>query len=433
MRWLIAGMMLLCCIGAEAREAVYLPQGQQLVISTKQAVNRTAVGNPDVVAVKALNKRQLLLTGKALGVTSLMVWSSGQKNPTDYQIHVAPSLGEDDGAFSVRQQGGATVLEGQSESLEAHAEARAALGPAHVADRTRMDTIQQVQADIQIVEVNKTELKSAGFFYGVNRSAFTFASGNSGALSGVEGIGDFFSLLSSNGFLPTAEGAQQIVIGRARSEWLGVISALHNNGYAYTLAKPSLVTLSGQSATFLAGGEFPYPVSNENGQVDIEFKEFGVRLSLTPTVLDESRIMMKVAPEVSELDFLQSVDTAGVRVPALRVRRTDTSIQLGSGESFIISGLISTNSMTTADRFPLLGDLPVIGALFRDSRFDRSDREMIMIVTPHLVQPLAADAKLPPLPGEIYRRHRPSAVDMMFGNPLPEESGVGPVSVGFSD
>src|SRR5690606_30234506 len=116
------------------------------------------------------------------------------------------------------------------------------------------------------------------------------------------------------------------------------------NGYAYTLAEPSLVSLSGQTASFLAGGEFPYPVSNRDGQVQIEFKEFGVRLQLTPTILSENSIMLKVAPEVSDLDFSNGVQASGVAVPSLRVRRTDTSIQLAPGESFVISGLVSRNT-----------------------------------------------------------------------------------------
>src|SRR5690606_4039263 len=146
---------------------------------------------------------------------------------------------------------------------------------------------------------------------------------------------------------------------------LGVISVLEANGFAYTLAEPSLTAMSGQSATFLAGGEFPIPVEQRDGAVTVEYKEFGVRLTLTPTVLDRDRIMLKVAPEVSELDFTAAVQAAGVSVPALTVRRTETAIQLGDGESFVISGLISRNNTGNVDKVPLLGDLPILGAFFK--------------------------------------------------------------------
>ena len=210
---------------------------------------------------------------------------------------------------------------------------------------------------------------------------------------------------------------------------------IRDSGYAYTLAEPSLVALSGHTASFLAGGEFPYPASNNNGDVKIEYREFGVRLKLTPTVLDNQNIMLKVAPEVSELDFVSGIQTGGVAVPSLRVRRTDTAVQLASGESFIISGLISTRTANSADKFPGLGDIPILGAFFRSTRFEREDKELIMIVTPHLVRPLAAQARLPELPGEIYRRHQPSFGDILFGDAQPEYSGKtwSSPGVGFSD
>ena len=194
------------------------------------------------------------------------------------------------------------------------------------------------------------------------------------------------------------------------------MNALQQNGYAYTLAEPSLVSLSGQTASFLAGGEFPYPVSNRNGQVQIEFKEFGVRLRLTPTVLSENSIMLKVAPEVSDLDFNSGVQASGVSVPALRVRRTDTAIQLAPGESFVISGLVTRNTFNNANRVPGLGDIPILGALFRSTRFEQDDKELVMIVTPHLVKPIAKNTELRELPGAIYQDYTPSFTNMLFGD-----------------
>ena len=194
-----------------------------------------------------------------------------------------------------------------------------------------------------------------------------------------------------------------------------MINALEGSGFAYTLARPSLVALSGQSATFLAGGEVPVPVpSSGSDNVSIEYKEFGIRLTLTPTVVSRDRIVLKVAPEVSELDYTNAVNIAGTLVPGLKVRRTDTSICLADGESFVISGLISTRNSSQVDKFPGLGDIPILGAFFRSSNISREERELLMIVTPHLIQPLAATAQLPSLPGEKLRNYDPNWYRLYF-------------------
>jgi pilus assembly protein CpaC len=175
------------------------------------------------------------------------------------------------------------------------------------------------------------------------------------------------------------------------------------------------VALNGQSASFLAGGEIPIPVpSSGSDSVSIEYKEFGIRLTLTPTIIGRDRIALKVAPEVSELDFSNAVQIAGTTVPALTIRRTDTSVSLGDGESFVISGLISTTNSSQVNKFPGLGDIPVLGAFFKGSQIKREERELLMIVTPHLVQPLAADAQLPSLPGEKLRNYDPNFYRMFF-------------------
>ena len=175
------------------------------------------------------------------------------------------------------------------------------------------------------------------------------------------------------------------------------------------------MALSGQSASFLAGGEVPIPVpSTGSDSISIEYKEFGIRLTLTPTVVGPGRINLKVAPEVSELDFNNGVSISGTVVPALVVRRTDTSISLADGESFVVSGLISTTNTSAVNKLPGLGNIPILGAFFRDSTIKREEKELLMIVTPHLVQPLAVNAQLPTLPGEQMRNYDPNWFRMYF-------------------
>jgi len=166
------------------------------------------------------------------------------------------------------------------------------------------------------------------------------------------------------------------------------------------LAEPTLMTLSGQEARFLAGGEFPIPVAQRADTITIEFKTFGVGLVFTPTVLGEDKISLRVAPEVSELDFSNAVSFAGFRIPALTTRRASTVIELASGQSFAIAGLLQESVREAVSKYPVLGDIPILGNLFRSSSFQKSETELIIIVTPHLVKPL--DLAKQPLPTDQF-------------------------------
>lgn len=170
--------------------------------------------------------------------------------------------------------------------------------------------------------------------------------------------------------------------------WTVLIDALKENGLLKVLAEPTLITISGQTAHFLAGGEFPIPVPSGLATVGIEYKPFGVGLNFTPTVLSSGKIHMKVAPEVSDLNFGQALVYAGFTIPSIDTRRVSTSIELGDGQSFAIAGLLKEDVREVADKFPLLGDIPVLGTLFRSSSFKKSETELIIIVTPHLVKPV---------------------------------------------
>jgi pilus assembly protein CpaC len=166
------------------------------------------------------------------------------------------------------------------------------------------------------------------------------------------------------------------------------------------LAKPTLVALNGQEAAFLAGGEFPIPVPQAFGLVTIQFKKFGVGLVFTPNILDSRHISLNVAPEVSELDFQNALRTQGFTVPAISTRRANTTIELADGQSFAIGGLLRDNVKESVKKFPYLGELPIIGSLFRSSSFQKNETELVIIVTPHLVKPLDMTAQT--LPTDYY-------------------------------
>jgi pilus assembly protein CpaC len=347
-------------------------QGLQNELRILAPVTKLAVGDPKIADVQPSGSDSFILTGLMPGATSLMVWTDCSKTPRQSMVFV---------------KGRATA---------------ALTSVASVPSDDSM-LLAQVQTDIRFVEVSRTKLKEASTSIFGTRGNFLF-----GAPRTLPTIGGIVrpSLPVNN---------DMFNLSFATGKTLLMINALEGSGFAYTLARPSLVALSGQSASFLAGGEVPIPVpSAGSDNVSIEYKEFGIRLTLTPTVIGKNRIALKVAPEVSELDFTNAVNIAGTLVPALTVRRTDTSIALADGESFVISGLISTRNSSQVNKFPGLGDIPILGAFFRDNSINREERELLMIVTPHLVQPLAADAQLPTLPGEQLRNYDPNFYRMYF-------------------
>lgn len=413
-------------VSAVTHTTLQLSIGTQKSYQSTQAISRAAIGDPAIADINVINDKALLITPKQVGTTNLTIWKKGQKQAEEIELHVAidtktaaRQLQElDANNLTIEEAGDQLILSGKADSLTQHDAVSKALS---IDDKTGIDRstlafASQVQIDIKIVEISKDKLQSAGFFLGKN-NGIARAISAPGNISGVQsGDSGGFSLQSSNGFLPRSD-AFNFIYGRASNGLLGIVSLLEGNGFAYTLAQPSLVAMSGQTAHFLAGGEFPVPVRGGSGtdtSVTIEYKEFGVRLSLTPTVLDTSRIALKVAPEVSDLDFNAGIQSGGVTVPALRVRRTDTTISLGDGESFVISGLISQNTISNVDKLPGLGDIPIIGSFFQSKQLDRNDRELMMIVTPHLVNAFAKDAKLPELPGEQYRNYNPDYIDFLF-------------------
>lgn len=412
------------------KDVVIVEMGTHQLLRERLSVSRIAVGDPAVADVNVINRNELLITGKSKGVTSLLVWYKETKQTRAYRLVIKdienPLTGPVEQDVELGQaQISSSELSGALPSVEAHNRAAQQAGD-DASDRSTVAVGTQVLTEIKIAELSRSTLRQFGFNFLLNRLDGTVAVTRPGTLNGAtltpsstnsDGnvVPSAVELASAAGFLPLSN-AFNIVLGNATKNVLGYLSVLENQGLVRTLAQPSLVAMTGQTATFLAGGEFPIPVSQGGtGGISIEYKEFGVRLALTPTVLDAQRIALKVAPEVSELDFSAGVQVSGTSVPALTVRRTDTTVELGSGESFVISGLISRNMITSVDKVPFLGSIPFLGAFFKSSRYDRDERELIMVVTPHIVEPLKAGAQVPDLPGQEYDSYKPDTFDLMFG------------------
>lgn len=361
---------------------VNVPVGQQELVKTPSAIERVAIGDPETAGVNVTGADEVMVTGNKRGDTSLIVWMNGNDQPTRFPIAV--------GAVDK---------------------------PALMDNGKRQTVGTQVQTDIQIAEVSRNTLRQIGFNFVSNASGQSAVGVTSpGSSSGLEGLaGGAGSVVSGKGFQAIGDAFNLLLTDSSQST-AGVLSILERRGLSRILAQPSLVAMSGQTATFLAGGEFPVPVVQGGGggdSISVEYKQFGIQLALTPTVLSNDRIVLKIAPSVSELDYDNSVTVNGTTVPALAKRRTDTTVQLGDGQSFILSGLVDHNLTANVDKIPWLGDIPILGAFFRSTSYQRRNRELIMVVTPHLVTPLAKGTEVK-LPGQEYDKYDPSSGKIFF-------------------
>lgn len=254
-----------------------------------------------------------------------------------------------------------------------------------VLNRIKIRGANQVNVRVRVAEIARDADKTLGIHWDAAAQfgdmSFNLLTGRSFLTNNRSTFTRFSDQAGEAGTFLSGYSGSDVVID-------GLIDALEREGLVAVLAEPNLTALSGETASFLAGGEFPVPVGRDQDQVQIEFKEFGVRLAFTPTVLSDDRISLKVSPEVSDLDFANAIELVGTLIPALRTRRAETTIELGSGQSFAIGGLISNSTQNNLQKFPGLGDLPVLGPLFRSTSFQRSESELVIIVTPYLVKPV---------------------------------------------
>jgi pilus assembly protein CpaC len=249
--------------------------------------------------------------------------------------------------------------------------------PGKVVNLLSIGSSQQVMLEVRFAEVKRSALKQIGLNWDVLS--------DSEKLIGTVG----------NGVSPDAFGVISRAFRGLGENFNVTLDALERKGVVTTLAEPTLVALSGETASFLAGGEFPIPISQGLDSISIEYKQYGVGLAFTPVVLADGRISMRVRPEVSELSDAGAVKLGGYTVPALTTRRAETTVELGSGQSLMIGGLLSNTTNNSIDKAPFLGDLPILGSLFRSTKFKRDETELVIIVTPYLVRPVSGRLALP--------------------------------------
>lgn len=394
-----------------------VPLNKSRVLRVSRAFAELRVGNPDIADVLPLTTQNLYILGKSPGSTSLSILAPDRNPIAVIDIMVSydtegikrrlfelmPSE-----QIEVRGSADTVILSGTVSGAGHAANAQAvaeSFAPGKVTNLIQVKGSQQVMLAVRFAEVKRSIVKELGL------SAKAELSGNDGNITFGSGrlatdppaaLGDIFAVL----------GLTDFVLGDATIE--GLLDALEEKGVVKTLAEPNLIALSGETASFLAGGEFPIPVAQgdsfavaggdaenpdgsaefQGGSNTVEFKQFGVSLAFTPTVIGGDVINLKVAPEVSTLDFSVARRIGQTFIPGLTTRRAKTTVELRDGQSFAIAGLLQNDFSDSIRSVPFLGDLPIIGALFRSTQYQKGETELVIVVTPHLVNPAAGPEHL---------------------------------------
>lgn len=431
---------------------IVLSIGRGELIQVPGTMADVFVANEEVADVQVKSQRQLYVFAKSGGETTIYASDAGGRVIWSANVRVGSNIGSIDqmlalampqAKIGVSTMGANTVLltgtvKAPEDAAEAERLVQAFLGDgANVISRLKTATPLQVNLKVTFAEVSRSLVREIGgnlttadatngfrgaigtgrqlgqadgFNYGGGLSAGQGAAGLTTPVPLRDATGAF--ILDENGAILTQDitgpgidsqgGTSLAGLGQLFGiNVLGALDLAETLGLVTTLSEPNLTALSGETATFLAGGEFPIPISQGLGNVSIDFRNFGVSLAYTPTVLANDRISLRVRPEVSELSTQGAVTLNGFQVPALTIRRTETTVELGSGQSFMLAGLMSNNAQNALEKAPGLGDVPILGNLFRSRSFRKGETELVIIVTPYLVKPVNANDIV--LPTDGYR------------------------------
>jgi pilus assembly protein CpaC len=378
---------------------VYVLAGQSILVVFDQPIGRLAVSNTDVAEAVLVAPNQMMVNGKVSGRATFTAWSKDTSTFVFFNVDVRVNLAQIDSQvralfpnmdIRLSQANGAVVVSGSMPpAIMKQVEEIVKAAGYKVVNLTgqTVEKIAQVQLSVKVAEISRSKL-----------SEFAFAP----AIETAPNYGGTFN----TGSAPFSFGGTQAgqIIGSVASSLnvffmsnnvFGYLRALQNQGALRALAEPNLVAMDGQQASFLAGGEIPVPIAQGGGSggsaVTVVWKEYGVRLNFKPTILDEQHIRLDIEPEVSSLDFANAVRFQGFLIPALRVRRAKTGIELQNGQTFGIAGLLDNSETKSLGKIPVLGDVPIIGNLFKSKSFQRNESELVFIVTTKLVKPWNSD------------------------------------------
>jgi len=399
-------------------------KNDMIVMRTEHAFKEVRVANTAIADVVVLTDKSFQVMGKTGGKTNVMLYDDARQLIDVVVVKVDHDLGELKKALyetfpreriEVRPLASGVYLSGDvsTEAVSKRAEKIAqAFAPKNVTNGLGVKDSHQVMLEVRFVEASRKVIKELGVGLLTNQQSGL-----------VPSAGDFLAQTGVTTSNPVISG---IIRGGVGSAILDTrIEALEDKGVIRTLAEPNLVAMSGETASFLAGGEIPIPVpGGQLGQIGIEYRKFGVSLAFSPTVLDDEIINLKVAPEVSQLDPTTSVRIVEINVPGIKVRRANTTIELRNGQSFAIAGLLQSDSSNGRSQVPWLGDIPILGTLFSSTRYQKEETELVIIVTPHLAQPVS-DINQLTMPTEGMKL--PSEFDAFIGSKI--EDGIKPLSL----
>jgi pilus assembly protein CpaC len=380
---------------AAVSRVISVPRDKSLSFRLEEPATKIVVSQPDIAEVVATTDRSFYVRGIDVGSTNLLVYGPGGRlmEVIDVRVGVDAAALERDLAqvlpnehIKVQSLGEGVMLTGEVSN------SGVAVRATTIAQRFSPDGVtsmlrvggSQVVLEVRILEATRSTSRDTGVGIEIGNGSFDFQLGANVVGHPIVPAGGQYPLVGLIG--PSApEGALNLVGGFGHTRVDAQLAALEQKGIVRTLARPNLVALSGEKASFLAGGEFPFPVPSGINGVSIEFRTYGVKLDFTPTIQDDGRIRLLVAPEVSELDQANTVRVDNVTIPALTIRRTATTVELHDGESLTIGGLFQHAYNNQLNQVPGLGSIPILSALFRSTRFQRNETELLIIVTPHIL------------------------------------------------
>lgn len=451
----------LCSLDAGAETAktrnVDVALGGTKILAFRRQVDKVSIGDPQLVDVKNIGPRWIQVSGKKLGETTVLVVDNSTRVTRLLVTVNIPTEGLSVKLRSVfpgeqirlKSVGGTVILTGTVSDPVVSERATKLVqefleqsqGSARVHNFLNMKGRQQVQIRVKVAEVSRTALRQLGvnMWHRQNKTAAGLLGPGTPLGQGVapspgsDNLQPGGSLQASEAGgtipLPMIAGPVSSAFGFHLSTHASsvvpisvAINLLQGRGLAKILSEPTLVAYSGKNATFLAGGEFPIPIPQGLGQTSIEFKKYGVALDFTPTVLGDRTIHLRVAVSVSERDQAGGVTLQGTSVPALTTRQSETTVRMKNGQAFAIAGLLHDRITSSSSKVPLLGDIPILGMLFRQSSFQRTEQELVILVLAHLVRPLKP-GEVPPLPGEDEVADPGSIAFFLLGSIDPQLKG----------
>ncbi|HZZ31557.1 MAG TPA: type II and III secretion system protein family protein [Phenylobacterium sp.] len=399
---------------------ITVPRDKSLSFRLDEPASKIVVAQPDIAEVVATTDRSFYVRGLDVGSTNLLVYGPGGRLMQVIDVRVGVDAADLQRDLAVVLPGEHIKVQNLGEGVLLSGDVSnpgVAIRATTIAQRFSPDGVtsmlrvggSQVVLEVRILEATRSTSRDTGVGLEIGNGSFDFQVGANVVGHPIIPAGGQFPLVGLVGADPP-QGALNIVGAIGHTSVDAQLAALEQKGLIRTLARPNLVALSGEKASFLAGGEFPFPVPSGLGQISIEFRQYGVKLEFTPTVQDDGKIRMVVAPEVSELDQANTVRIDNVTVPALTIRRTATTVELRDGESLTIGGLFQHGYTNQLNQIPGLSEIPILSALFRSTRFQRNETELLIIVTPHIVTQGDIDASK----NKTLSGAEPSAMDLLL-------------------